>query len=150
MPASSSESRYRPVSGGVSVPLQRADHTGPRSGGVAGTSTVGSTWVRVGAPSWSGFDQYWPVRPWPPPDAGVRTSLGTVVGSGTSPSEPWAALIRTPVARAVMPASGVIAGPAVIGTAAEPPLMNMASSPDGPITASERSRLVDSGRAPWL
>ena len=47
-----------------------------------------------------------------------------------------------------MPASGVIAGPAVIGTAAEPPLMKIASSPDGPITASERRCRVRSGSAP--
>src|SRR5438045_6040053 len=98
MPASSRESRYRPVCGGVSVPVQRADHTGPRSAGEAATSTVGSTCVRVGAPCWSPLDQYEPVRPLP------SALLGTTVGSGTSPSEPCAALIRTPLARALIPA----------------------------------------------
>src|SRR4051812_16607185 len=146
MPACSREKRWRPDSVGVSVPVQRADHSGPTPAGCAPmpTSTVGSTRVSAGAPSRSPLLQYSPSSPGPVPDAGASTLLGTSAGSGASPSEPCAPVTDAPAvaARARIPASGVTAA---AGTAAfagatpdDPPLMYVASAPDGPMTATER------------
>ena len=56
--------------------------------------------------------------------ANPGASPGTIVVSGTSPSEPCAAVTFTPdPARARIPASGVTVAPGAGVTADEPPLM---------------------------
>jgi hypothetical protein len=98
------------------VPVQRADHSGPTPAGAAARSTVGSVRVTAGAPEKSPSFQYDAANPGPSP--------GTIVVSGTSPSEPCAAVTSTPdPARARMPASGVMVAPGAGVTADEPPLM---------------------------
>jgi hypothetical protein len=116
----------------VTEPAQRADHSGPTPAGAAARSTVGSTRVSAGAPSKSPLFQYVAWKP------GV--SPGTIVDRGTSPSDPWAASTRTrDPARARIPASGVTVAAGAGVTADDPPLMYTASSPEGPMTASERT-----------
>src|SRR4051794_41350330 len=103
-------------------------------------STVGSTRASAGAPSRSPLLQYSPSSPGPVPDAGASTLLGTSAGNGASPSEPCAAVTSTPAAaaRARIPASGVTVAPGAGGTPDDPPLMYVASAPDGPMTAIDR------------
>ena len=149
IPAARTVKRCGPSTAGVTVPVQRADHTGAVSpSGAVGMSTVRSTTVRAGSPSGAPASQYCPSRPVSSPPGGVRTSAGTV-GRGASPNDPWANATRTPTpARAVMPSRGVTRRSGNTRTHGDPAMTHWTSSRAVPSTATAPIRPASSGRSP--